>query len=165
MKIRKAEPADLEEMLQVYETARRFMRSTGNMQQWNNGYPQREVLARDIAAGASYVAEENGKIEVVFFFRQGEDPTYRVIEGGSWVNDAPYAVVHRIASRGAVQGAGAACLQWCFERWPNLRIDTHADNRVMQHVLEKNGFVKCGTIYIEDGTPRIAYQKAGETQP
>ena len=29
---------------------------------------------------------------------------------------------------------------------------------MMQHVLEKNGFVPCGIIYVEDGSPRIAYQ-------
>ena len=29
----------------------------------------------------------------------------------------------------------------------------------MQHILEKNGFVSCGTIYVADGSPRIAYQK------
>jgi RimJ/RimL family protein N-acetyltransferase len=42
---------------------------------------------------------------------------------------------------------------------PNIRIDTHRDNAIMQHLLEKNGFVKCGIIYVEDGSPRIAYQK------
>ena len=29
----------------------------------------------------------------------------------------------------------------------------------MQHLLESNGFVRCGIIHIADGSPRIAYQK------
>ena len=105
------------------------------------------------------MAVENGRIEVVFFYRKGEDPTYKVIEDGAWLDDEPYAVLHRIASRGDVKGSGSACIQWCLAQWPNLRVDTHEDNHVMQHVLEKNGFVKCGRIYIEDGSSRIAYQQ------
>ena len=27
----------------------------------------------------------------------------------------------------------------------------------MQKQIEKSGFKKCGTIYVEDGSPRIAY--------
>ena len=46
----------------------------------------------------------------------------------------------------------------CFERWPNLRVDTHRDNKVMQHILTKYGFQRCGIIYVKNGTERIAYQ-------
>ena len=164
MEIRKTTLADLPEVMEVYAIARNFMRKTGNPTQWTNGYPKEELIRADIASGVSDVAVENGKIEVVFFFRKGEDPTYKVIEGGAWLNDEPYAVLHRIASRGEVKGSGSACIQWCLTQWPNLRVDTHDDNRVMQHVLEKNGFVKCGRIYIEDGTPRIAYQQIRKEQ-
>ncbi len=41
----------------------------------------------------------------------------------------------------------------------NFRIDTHNDNKIMQHVIEKNGFIRCGIIYVKDGSPRIAYEK------
>ena len=41
----------------------------------------------------------------------------------------------------------------------NVKGDTHEDNYVMQKVFEKNGFRRCGIIYVEDGTPRIAYQR------
>ena len=50
-------------------------------------------------------------------------------------------------------------LEWCMDRCGNIRIDTHDDNLPMQHVLEKNGFIRCGRIWNEDGSPRIAYQK------
>lgn len=48
---------------------------------------------------------------------------------------------------------------YCFDIHSNLKIDTHEDNKIMQHLLEKYGFLKCGTIWLEDGSPRIAYQK------
>lgn len=44
----------------------------------------------------------------------------------------------------------------------SIRIDTHADNKTMQHLIEADGFTRCGIIYIADGTPRIAYQWTAE---
>lgn len=160
MKVRKAEINDLETMMEIYESARKFMAKTGNPTQWGNGYPKEELLRSDIAAGISYVAEQDGEIECTFVYFEGNDPTYQVIENGGWLNDRPYGVIHRVASRGKVKGAGVTCILWGFEQCGNLKIDTHDDNKVMQHVLERAGFVKCGRIYTEDGSPRIAYQKA-----
>ncbi len=164
MEIRKTTLADIPEIMEIYTIARSFMRKTGNPTQWAGGYPKEELIRKDIASGDSYVAVENGRIEVVFFYRKGEDPTYKVIEDGAWLDDEPYAVLHRIASRGDVKGSGSACIQWCLAQWPNLRVDTHEDNHVMQHVLEKNGFVKCGRIYIADGSSanRISAGQKGE---
>ena len=73
-------------------------------------------------------------------------------------------MIHRVASSGSGKGFAAACFDWCREQClasgcRNLRIDTHADNKVMQHVLEKNGFAYCGKIYLQDGAMRLAYQK------
>ena len=48
---------------------------------------------------------------------------------------------------------------FCEKQIPHLRIDTHEDNKVMQHLIEKNGFKKCGIVYVEDGTERFAYEK------
>lgn len=35
----------------------------------------------------------------------------------------------------------------------------HKDNKITRHLIEKNGFAKCGIIYVADGSPRIAYEK------
>lgn len=159
LKIRKAALSDLPQILQIYADARAFMAQTGNPTQWGDGYPQEELLRNDIAEGISYVAEQDGEIETVFVYFFGNDPTYDFIENGSWQNEEPYGVIHRIASRGKVKGSGSQCLQWGFAQCGNLKIDTHDDNKVMQHVLEKNGFVRCGRIYLENGSPRVAFQK------
>ena len=70
----------------------------------------------------------------------------------------PYAAIHRVASAGKRTGVLAQCLDYCIAKHQNLRIDTHFDNKIMQHLLEKYGFYRCGTIYLENGDPRIAYQ-------
>ncbi len=159
--IRKASIDDLDRILAVYESARRFMRATGNMTQWTGGYPSREVATADIAAGHAYLCEENGLLLAVFCYIEGEDPTYRIIYDGAWRNDRPYAVIHRIAVADAARGRGVAgfIFDFCFEKCKNLKIDTHRDNIPMQRALLKNGFVRCGMIYLLNGDERIAYQR------
>lgn len=161
MYIRKATMEDLPEILAIYETARGFMSRTGNPTQWKDGYPRRELVCEDIRQECCYVWEDGKEIEGVFYFSGEADPSYRVIEEGSWLNEEPYGVIHRVASRGSRRGLLAACVSWGQARCRNLRMDTHQDNYVMQKALEKCGFVRCGTVHVEDGTARIAYQKAG----
>ena len=43
-------------------------------------------------------------------------------------------------------------------------VDDGRYNKVMQHLLESEGFTRCGIIHMEDGTPRIAYQRMSLTQ-
>ena len=159
MLIRKTRTEDFAEVMEIYAIARKFMAGAGNPTQWGSVYPPEELIREDIEQGISYVAEEDGEIEAVFMYFFGDDPTYHIIEDGNWKNTEPYGVIHRIASKGKIKGTGAKCLLWGYEQCGNLKIDTHEDNVVMQHVLEKNGFERCGKIYTHDGTPRIAYQK------
>ena len=159
MEIRKTVREDLPRVMEIYEIARSFMRSHGNLHQWINGYPSRELIEEDIRQGGSYVCLEGGRIVGTFFYMEGEEPTYRVLDGGAWLNDQPYGVVHRLASDGSIPGVGTFCLAWSLERCGNLRIDTHRDNQVMQNLLKKLGFSYCGIVYMGDGSERVAFQK------
>lgn len=162
-RIRLAEMADLDRLMELFGSARAFMVATGNAHQWIDGYPQRELIAAEIAATHCYVCEkEAGDIVGTFCFIAGPDPTYARIEEGKWMDDAPYYVIHRLASDGTCKGIADACIGWCRKQSLNLRVDTHADNKVMQHILERHGFVRCGIIYVANGTPRIAYQSVTE---
>ncbi len=156
MNVRRAIPADLDEIMGIYDTARAFMRQNGNRSQWINGYPQKELVQKDIAQGHCFVCEEEG-IHGVFAFLLGEDPTYNVIEKGAWLNDRPYGTIHRIGSDGQRKQIFRHAVGYCLGITEDLRIDTHEDNKVMQRLVENYGFQRCGIIYIEDGTPRIAY--------
>lgn len=159
MQIRHTGLEDFDTVLALYEDARRFMAQNGNPNQWTDGYPGRDQLEADLAAGGSYVCTDGEKIVGTFFFLVGEEPAYRRIEGGQWLNDRPYGVVHRITSAAGTKGVASFCLDWCFSQWGNIRIDTHRDNVPMQRALAKNGYQPCGTIYLADGSERIAFQK------
>ena len=137
----------------------------GNSTQWGDNYPSPELLEEDIDTNRLFVYMVNGRMQAVFAFVLGEDPTYKVIEDGQWLNDTlPYGTLHRLASAGESKGIGKAVVEWCLEHCESLRADTHADNKVMQHLLESEGFTRCGIIHVEDGTPRIAYQRLSLTQ-
>lgn len=157
MNVRKATPADLPEVLTVYARAREFMRQTGNPDQWSTTHPARSMLESDIKSGDLYLLEDSDGIQGVFALLTGNDPTYGYIEG-QWLNHDPYVTIHRIASAGKRTGVLPCSVQYGLSLCSNLRIDTHRDNKVMQHLLKKNGFTYCGIIYLENGDPRLAYQ-------
>lgn len=157
--IRQALLSDLETILDIYDEARVFMRQNGNPSQWRNGYPSKGRVTDDIKENCLFVIQRDSKPCGVFFFKVGEDPTYRYIENGKWLSDTEYGVIHRIAGRTKEKGIFAEALEFCQGKITHLRIDTHKDNSIMQHALAKYGFTPCGTIYVADGTPRIAYER------
>jgi len=160
MQIRKTLPSDIPEISEIYESAKRFMRESGNPTQWNDGKPNADTAREDMENGVGYVAEENGEILAVFMFCVGEDTTYKNIYEGSWLNDNPYAVIHRIAVKEQGRGLIGYCIDECYKICPNLKIDTHRNNIPMQKALAKRGFKYCGIIYLENGDERLAYQKS-----
>lgn len=155
--VRQAQWQDFDRILEIYALAREFMEKTGNPTQWGTNYPPVSMLEEDIPAGNLYVVEDTA-IHGVFAYFTEPDPTYGYIEDGAWLDESPYGTIHRVAADGS-GGVFSAVLKFAAERNPHVRIDTHADNKVMQHVLEKHGFVRTGIIYLEDGDPRIAYEK------
>lgn len=163
MEIKKAGLADLSNIMPIYDRARAYMAQNGNATQWTGGYPAETDIAADIQAGNCYICTEQGQIHAVFALIFGEDPTYRTIEEGAWLTDEPYATIHRMASAGLLPGMAYQCFAWCerlcSSRGFGLRIDTHADNKVMQHAIEDFGFQKRGIIRLQNGSPRMAYQK------
>lgn len=161
MNIRLAKQNDLDRILQIYESARRFMCEVGNPNQWGKANPPVSRTMEDIETQKLYVVTDHDLIVGVFFFDIGNDPTYIVIYDGNWLNDKPYGVIHRIAVSDEARGKGVAglCFDFAFAKCRNLKIDTHKNNMPMQRALAKHGFTKCGIIHLANGDERIAFQK------
>jgi len=161
MYIRKTTFDDLDKVIEIYAFAQKFMRESGNDDQWGDVHPPRKLIEEDIRDGVSYVCVNGDEILAVFMISTLPDPTYTIIEG-AWLNDAPYCVVHRIARAENGKGAGAFCLNWCFEKYKNVRIDTHRDNAPMLKLLKNLGYQYCGIIWVEimgEKDERLAFQK------
>lgn len=163
MNIRKTELNDLPTVMKIYARARKFMATSGNPNQWGlTDWPPEKLIRNDISAGKSFVCVENGEVCGIFYYDFGKDiePTYAKIYDGAWKNSSAYGVIHRLASSSAVKGVGKFCFDWAFEQSRHLRVDTHPDNKVLQHLLTKAGFEHCGTIFVtQDSFPRLAYEK------
>jgi len=164
MEFRKAAPDDLNGIMEIIKQARNYFRNMG-INQWQNNYPNAEVISRDISNKNGYVLVDNGvligTVTVIF----GREKSYEYIEG-KWVSGLDYAVIHRIAIRDQYKGKGLASVMlrniehMCLERGiHSIRTDTHEDNKPMQRLLHNNGYIYCGVVYLQDGSKRLAYEK------
>ena len=185
--IRQTEEKDIEAVLQIYGMARRTMLESGNPLQWpeDGGYPGLAELREDMRRGASYVIEYEGCVIGTFALVPGKEPSYANITDGHWMDEAvgaekrehedrngcrklpeksssaapvSYCTIHRLAGNPAYSGIAGRCFDWCKRQSASLRSDTHRDNRIMQHAFEAAGFVRCGIIFLENGSKRTAYQ-------
>ena len=159
MEIRRSTKDDINEILTIFEDARKFMKANGNPNQWKDNHPERALIESDIENNVGFVCVDEDEIVGTFMYFEGKEPSYAEIHKGQWLNDEPYGVVHRIASKAGKRGIASFCLNWSFEQCRNLRIDTHRDNTPMHNLLNKLAFVRCGIIYLKNGDERIAYQK------
>ena len=173
MKIRKTKCEDLSVLMQIFDEARRTIASLG-IDQWQDGYPSRDVIEEDVKKAQSYcVLCESGEggYEIVGTFALIDDgePMYDKIFDGKWLTgdfSDNYFAIHRVAISVKNRGSGISTgiIDFCAEQARNagkisLRIDTHRGNLVMRRMLEKHGFIHCGTIFLSDGAERVAYEK------
>ena len=159
-KIRHATVADVDRIMQVLDAAKQVMRNAGNENQWINGYPTVDAVLSDIELQGGMVVEDDGVVVAYFAFQPSPEPTYAAIYEGKWVDDTlPYHVVHRMGGVPTARGIFASAMDYCFEHDPNIRVDTHRDNKIMRHLFTKHGFRYCGIIYLLNGDERLAYQK------
>lgn len=157
MKIENADLKDIDYIMEIFEIAKKYMIKSGNKTQWTGTYPEKELIEKEIKNKNFYVCIENEVIVGVFSFFIGIDESYLTIEDGNWLNDEEYGTIHRVASNGTTKGVFTECSNFAKSKIGNVRCDTHADNFTMQNALEKNGFKRCGTVYVRNNQKRIAY--------
>lgn len=171
--LRPTQEYDLPDVMRIIADAQADFRARG-IDQWQNGYPNEQVIRGDIERGESYVVTRGGQVVATAMITFAPDPNYATIYDGEWLLPAAacYATIHRIAVALSARGQGLA--EWivgqaermCRKRGADsLRIDTHRDNRSMQRVAEKCAMTHCGTIFLADGAERLAYEKIMNNRP
>ena len=162
MILRSACMDEVDAIYRCIEDARAYHAAMGFVQ-WHAGYPTVQTIRDDLAAQTGYVFAEGGEILGYCCIMLGEDPAYRVIDG-AWKTDRPYAVAHRMAFGAHCRGTGLSqeafslMKAFCVEHGMDaIRVDTQEENKVTQHILEREGFQYCGTILF-DGSPKLAYE-------
>ena len=164
---RTAEKKDLEQIVSLIANARKYIASQG-IDQWQDGYPEPEVLEGDMDSRIGVVFEEDGNICAYMALMDIPEPVYDALEG-EWLSDAPYATVHRMAIDESHRGKGVSTAMLAYAEdyarkggLSSLRLDTHRGNKAMRGLLEKSGFSCCGEVKypVSAGDPiRVAYEK------
>ena len=133
MMIRNTRMEELEEVMRMYAQAAQYMAQTGNPNQWEQGYPQRGLIADDIGRGVSYVLEHEGQIEAVFSYIEGKTQPMeelKTVHGEALVFTERFTVWHPPAGKEAWQGS-AFCGVRSRQRHMAaavLGVDTHINN-------------------------------------
>lgn len=160
--IRRATTNDVAQIMSIVSDAQLSLCELG-IDQWQDGYPSKEVIVEDIASEVGYVYCL-GDIVVGYaaIVLDGEE-TYSQIPDTEWCTTADYVVVHRLCVRRNYTKAGVAkalmryAAQVAQESgYTGFRIDTHRGNVRMLAMLEKFGFKYAGIIYYDSGE-RLAY--------
>lgn len=159
----------LEKACQVMEDGRAVLKAAGSSQ-WQNGTPDRNLLIKDINLGKLYGVYADGELASICAFSLIPDPSYKKIEGGAWLTDTDkYLTMHTFSIGAMFRGQGF--YRYMFAKAEEvakanglvaIRADTYKLNKTMQHIFEKEGFKKCGVIYLVDETidnDRLAYEK------
>ena len=165
MKFRKSLKSDINKIMNIINQAQEYFKEN-NIDQWQNNYPNPEIINADIDNGYSYVVINDNDIVATAAVSFDSENTYNKIYDGEWLSNGEYAVIHRIAVKSNKKGYGISSLiirnveELCLKKSVySIKIDTHKDNISMKKLLEKNGFKYCGIIYLEAGSERIAFEK------
>lgn len=163
--LRKAQPQEFGQAMELIEQGRAYLKAQG-IDQWQQGYPDADCIRGDLAAGKGYFFTDGKEILGYLCIDLDGEPAYQDIKG-SWLTgrNAGYMVIHRLAFDAKCRGRGLAAQVFrlaesmCREIGiGSIRIDTDEENKIMQRVLEKSGFLFCGTIWFANSI-KIAFEK------
>lgn len=162
MKVRKTKIEDIPTLLTIFDYGRQLQYSLGNYYQWNQNYPNEDVLRQDIQSDISYVcvSTQDNKEEIIgtFALQGGSNPIFDLSDPDQWINQDEYITIQRMCSNGKEKGTGKKMMTWIQENCSNVRIYTHEANKLMLKLCDKTGFVNCGEFFIPDKTKRIGFQ-------
>lgn len=165
MEFRKSTKNDVPKIMNIVKQAQNYFKEQG-IDQWQNNYPNEEVINGDIENGDSYVMLKDDKVVATTVISFDKEETYDKIYDGKWLSNGDYAVIHRIAVDNTYKGLGLShkIIKYTEDKCKennvhSIKVDTHEENIPMQKLLTKNGFEYCGIIYLEDGGKRVAFEK------
>jgi GNAT superfamily N-acetyltransferase len=139
-------------------------RKNDGSNQWQDGYPNPEVIKKDIEKGVGYILTKGETIIGYSAILINDEPEYLKIEG-NWLTNADFVVFHRvaIAEKYLGQHLSKKIIEFIEDfarknKIKSLKADTNHDNFAMMKIFEKTGFTFCGIVHFR-GSPRRAYEK------
>ena len=98
MKIKLSVPENATTIMKIIADAQRFL-AAQNIDQWQDGYPTKELISTDIQNKESYlITNDEDEVMATLMFTTRPERSYPHING-EWITkkDATYGVIHRLA--------------------------------------------------------------------
>ncbi|MFV8373022.1 GNAT family N-acetyltransferase [Flavobacterium sp. LB2P74] len=160
---RKAELSEIAPIWKILQQAILRRKEDGSTQ-WQDGYPNPDVVQKDIEKGEGFVLVDGETIIGYSAVLINDEPAYETIEG-KWLTNGDFVVLHRVAISEKYLGKGLAkmILKYIEEfavsnNIYSVKADTNFDNIAMMKIFENSGYMYCGEVYFR-GSPRKAYEK------
>lgn len=163
MNLSKCLENDVTDIMKIVKSAQNQLKLL-NVDQWQDGYPNLEIIQNDIKMGHAYKVVDKDNIVAYMVISFECEIDYNHIDG-KWTKNLDYAVIHRLCINEAYrhQHLSNTLFKLAFKyikahNYNYLRIDTHPDNFIMRHILNTLHFNECGIIRLtRGGAIRIAY--------
>lgn len=160
---RKANPSEITLIWNILQQAI-IRRKNDGSQQWQDGYPNPEVVKNDVEKGQGYVLLDSEIVIGYIAVLINNEPAYEAIDG-KWLTNDDFVVIHRVAIDKNYLGKGLAkkILNYVegFALQNNIysiKADTNFDNFAMMKIFENLGYTLCGEVLFR-GKARKAYEK------
>lgn len=160
---RQADISEIPEIWNILKDAIQRRKKDGS-NQWQDGYPNLEIVQNDIEKSGGFVLELNNEIIGYCAIFINDEPEYANIKG-RWITNNDFIVFHRLAIADNQIGKGLAQKIFSYiEKYAkdnnifSIKADTNFDNPSMIKIFEKLDYKYCGEVYFR-GSPRKAYEK------
>lgn len=160
---RKANSQDIDDIWKIIQQAIERRKKDGSAQ-WQNGYPNRQTIERDVEKDFAYVLLVDHQVAVYSALIINDEPAYSKIDG-KWLSEGDFVVVHRVAVDNNFAGKGLVKILFekieefvVSQKINSIKVDTNYDNMAMLKILESKGYTYCGEVMLADGM-RKAFEK------
>ncbi len=160
---RKATLSEIDSIWDILKQAI-LRRKMDGSNQWQDGYPNLEVVQKDIEKESGYVLTEGETIVGYIAVLINDEPEYAKLEG-EWLTNVDFVLFHRVAISENYLGKGLAKMMINYiedfalkNKITSIKADTNFDNDAMLNIFEKLGYKYCGQVHFR-GNPRRAFEK------
>ena len=165
---RKAQTGDFNAIMLLMSHAQAAIRTLG-IDQWQDGYPEPELITEDIALQRGWVFADGETVAGYAVLLTGREPVYDELDGAWLTSGDRYVTIHRMAIDDGYRGTGLSRTMIAFAEEQareqgllSVRADTHRGNLAMRGLMRKCGYALCGEVRydVTAGDPiRVAYEK------
>ena len=140
------------------------LRKAQGSMQWQNGYPNRNVIKQDIEEQAGFVLLQQDTVIGYMCLKVNNEPQYENIKG-KWLSKGDFLVIHRVVISKEKTGSGFAKeLMFYAEDYArsqqisSIKADTNFDNVGMLRLFDIFEYTYCGEL-VMNGQPRKGFEK------